>query len=261
MKAHEIMDELFALAKSDDFTKTCDTLKAGDPNVEVTKAAVSMFATPEVIREAIKMGAQLLIVHEPTYYNHMDVHSDDRIECEKRALIDGAGVAVYRYHDHPHDADPDIIGVGMLRDMNLDCTPEKTDVFDHVRLHMNEPITPRELAKKLEKNLGIRHLRICGTLDLPCTNISCMFGTPGGVFDELKRGECEILLTGEACEWSLGEYARDAAQLGHRKALIIMGHIGSERNGMIYTADILREKHPEIEVKYIECGEVYGYTD
>lgn len=67
MKAQDIMNDLFAFTKSDDFTNTCDTLKAGDPNVEDTKAVVSMFATPDVIRKAIKIGAQLLIVHKPTF--------------------------------------------------------------------------------------------------------------------------------------------------------------------------------------------------
>ena len=89
-----------------------------------------------------------------------------------------------------------------------------------------------------------------------------MFGGPGnGAFTELQRDECEVVLIGETCEWMLGEYARDAAQLGYKKAVIIMGHIGSERDGMIYTADILKEKHPELDVKYFECGEVYQYTD
>ena len=62
-------------------------------------------------------------------------------------------------------------------------------------------------------------------------------------------------------EWSLGEYARDAAQLGYKKALLILGHEGSERAGMVYTADILREMYPDLEVQYFECGEVYTYTD
>jgi len=88
-----------------------------------------------------------------------------------------------------------------------------------------------------------------------------MFGATSKAIAELKNEACEILLTGEACEWSLGEYARDASQLGYKKALIIMGHVGSERDGMRYVADVLRERHPELEIRYLECGEVYTYTD
>ncbi|MBQ8758351.1 MAG: Nif3-like dinuclear metal center hexameric protein [Clostridia bacterium] len=261
MKAFEIMKEMFALADDRDYSNTCDTLKAGDPDIETNKVAVSMFATPDVVKQAKAWGAQLLIVHEPTYYNHMDVHSDEKLECEKRKFIEDSGLTVYRFHDHPHCTSPDIIAEGMIKAFNLGGTVEYVHDPDFIRIHLDEPMTPVSLAKRIEERCGIKHLRICGTRDEKCSVISGMFGTPAGVFEELKSDKCEILLTGEACEWMLGEYARDASQLGYKKSLIIMGHIGSERDGMIYTCEILKKMHPELEVKYFECGEVYTYTD
>lgn len=261
MKAFEILNDLFKIADDVDYSDTVDTCKVGDPEVETEKVAISMFATPEVVKKAKEWGAQLLIVHESTYYDHFDKHTDDKIENEKRKLIEDSGLTIWRFHDHPHYTTPDMIAAGMLRQFDLKGEIEYTDIFDLVRIHLDEPITPIELAKLFENRCGIKHIRVCGSRDAKCTVISGMFGTPGGVFEELKNDKCEILLTGEACEWSLGEYARDAAQLGHKKALIIMGHIGSERDGMKYAADILSEMHPELEVKYFECGEVYTYTD
>ena len=35
MKAYKIMEGLFNLANERDYSNTCDTLKAGDPNTEV----------------------------------------------------------------------------------------------------------------------------------------------------------------------------------------------------------------------------------
>ncbi|MBQ2827588.1 MAG: Nif3-like dinuclear metal center hexameric protein [Clostridia bacterium] len=261
MKANEIIEELFALADGGDYSHTCDTLKAGDPDKEVSSVAVSMFATPDVVRRAKAWGADMLIVHEPTYYNHMDEHSNERVEKDKRRLIEESGLTLYRFHDHPHNTKPDIIASGQLRQFGFKGEIEYTDIFDLVRIHLDEPMTPRQVAKRIEERCNIRHIRVCGAADTPCTVISGMFGTPGGVMEELQGDKCEILLTGEACEWSLGEYARDAAQLGYKKALLILGHIGSERDGMVYTADILKEKHPELRVEYFECGEVYTYTD
>ena len=37
MKASELMNELFALAKPFDTSRTCDTCKAGDPDVPLTR--------------------------------------------------------------------------------------------------------------------------------------------------------------------------------------------------------------------------------
>lgn len=260
MKACEIMNALFAQAGGE-YEKTCDTLKAGSPDKEVKKIAVSMFATPELVRRAAQWGADLLIVHEPTYYNHMDVHSDEKIENEKRALIEESGLTIYRHHDHAHATKPDTIVAGELKYMKLDAQIEDISGFDCVRLRLNAPMTPRQLAAHIERETGIRHIRVCGAADAPCTRVTGMFGTPGGVFEELKSPESEIVMTGEACEWMLGEYARDAAQLGYRKALLILGHIGSERDGMRYLADELTSLYPDIPCAYFECGEVYTYTD
>lgn len=261
MKAIEIMNELFEMAEKRDYSDSCDTCRHGDPNVEVSKVGVAMIATPEVIRAVKEWGAQLLIVHEPTYYNHMEEHSDEKIENKKHEIIQESGIAIYRYHDHPHYTKPDLIAAGQLKKLGLQGDIEYTDTFDLVRLHLETPITPVELAKHIEKKCGIKHVRICGARNSLCTEISALFGASGLEFEELKRDNSEIVLTGETCEWMCAEYARDAAQLGYNKALIIMGHIGSERDGMEYVAELLKIKHLEFDVKYFECGEVYSYTD
>ncbi len=261
MKVNEIMYELFALAGEVEIKNTCDTCKAGDPEAEVKRVAVTMFPTPDVVRSAKEWGADLLIVHEPAYYNHMDNHSDDKIECEKRRLIEESGMTVFRFHDHPHITRPDIISEGELRRFGLKGRAEYSDGTHPLRFYLDEPITPLELARLIEERCGIKHIRICGARDALCTEISGMFGSPSGVFQELKSDECEIMLIGEVCEWSHCEYVRDAAQLGYKKAILILGHIGSERDGMVYTAEILKKMHPELEVKYFESEEVYTYTD
>ena len=103
-------------------------------------------------------------------------------------------------------------------------------------------------------------MRICGAADKPVTKLALAFGTPRGVFEELS-GWADVVLTGEACEWRIGEYARDAAQLGFAKALLILGHCGSERDGMRYIAGMLREALPSLDVRYFESGEVYTYCE
>ena len=142
---------------------------------------------------------------------------------------------------------------------SLGCVFCQNEPISHHEL--GRAMTPRQLAAHIERETGIAHIRVCGAADVPCTRVTGMFGTPGGVFEELKSEKSEIVMTGEACEWMLGEYARDAAQLGHKKALLILGHIGSERDGMRYLADELKRAHPEIPCAYFECGEVYTYTD
>ena len=71
MKASELINELIDGAITPE--RTCDTVKAGDAEKEIKKVAVSMFATVDIIRQVTEWGADMLIVHEPTYYNHMEI--------------------------------------------------------------------------------------------------------------------------------------------------------------------------------------------
>ena len=262
MRAEQIMDELFSWAHRR-FERTCDTLKAGDPQREVTRAAVCCFAAPSVIRAAADWGAQLLITHEPLYYNHWDDPADRCAALPaaraKRALIEQTGLTIYRYHDHPHGAPEDMICAGELEALGLPGRLETLSYFGTNCYHLDAPMTPRALAAHIERTLHIAHVRICGTMDEPCTRITTAFGTPGGVLEELS-GPAEIVLVGEACEWQLGEYARDASELGMKKALLILGHCGSEREGMRFVADQMKKKLPQIETRYFESPEVYRYA-
>ena len=189
MKAFEIMNELFAAAPGD-YSVTCDTLKAGSPEKEVGKIAVSMFATPEIVRRAAEWGADLLIVHEPTYYNHMDVHSDEALECEKRALIEKSGLTIYRNHDHAHRTQPDTIVAGEMKYMKLDARIDEIDGFDCVRLTLNQPMTPRAGGAYRAGNRHCAHPR-------------------------LRRGRC-ALHEGDGNVWHAGRRFRGAEERGQR---------------------------------------------
>ncbi|NCA67293.1 MAG: transcriptional regulator, partial [Clostridia bacterium] len=63
MNAYEVLDYLINLSEIKT-EQTVDTIKAGDGNRQVKKAAVCFIATPEVIKAAHEWGADLLITHE-----------------------------------------------------------------------------------------------------------------------------------------------------------------------------------------------------
>ena len=263
MIVKDIMNKLFSLAEEREYSPTGDILKAGDEKKEVTKVGVTMFPTVDVIKAAKKWGAELLIVHEPLYFNGKEeVDASDKVATLKKKLVEESDISIYRYHDHPHYTTPDVIAEGEFKALELKGRMETTDVFDLLRFYPDEPVTAVELAKLIEKKLGVKHVRICGARDIKSKTISSVFGSGGVIaFDELKREESEIVIVGETCEWAYGEYARDAAALGINKSLLILGHVGSERDGMVYTKEILEKLCPELTVKYFECGEVYSYTD
>lgn len=272
MKIKDFMQQIFNFADPDAELyatgKTCDTLKAGDPEKEFNgKVAVTMFATPDVVRAAAAWGASLLIVHEPTYYDHWD--SKETFEAQtgfkrvildmKKKVIDDSGLVIYRFHDHPHHAEKDMISMGEVKYFGLKGRWVKGTQFGVNEFILDEEMNVRDVAKTLEKNLNIKHVRICGANDFPVKTIALVFGTPGNLETEL--GRCDIALTGEICEWSQGEFAIDCAQLGLPKAILVMGHCCSERDGMRLLADAIPGNWEGVEAKYFESGDCYTFTD
>ena len=56
MKAARIFDMLCRFGAGKDYTDTCDGIKAGSGDTEVSKAAVAMTATVDVVRRAAEWG-------------------------------------------------------------------------------------------------------------------------------------------------------------------------------------------------------------
>ena len=259
MNGTKLINELKAGAFGPEVT--CDTVKSGDPNKEIKKVAFTMFATVDTVKKAIEWGADMIVVHEPTYYDHFEEIDNLPVVVAKRKLIEESSITIYRYHDYMHHRDVDQIPEGEIYYLGLKGKVEKTPYSASYLFTVDTPITALEIASKMENELGIKRVRIAGTRDKKSTKIALCFGTPAGVFELLCDENVEMVLTGEACEWKLAEYARDADALGMNKTLIVMGHIGSERDGMRLLAKRLSESHTDFETRYIECGEVYTYTD
>lgn len=259
MTAKELLREMIAwVSEPIDSVFQGDTVKAGDPDKTVRKVAVTMTATMDVIRRAAEEGADVLIVHEPTFYNNDDRVREDVVSQKKAALIAESGLTVVRFHDHAHHMLPDLICEGELNELGLSGDFEATSHFGVSRYTLHQPITARQLAERLEKVLGVRRVRMVGDPNATGNRVLCAFGTPAYTNDDFLSSD--FMLVGEICEWGFGEFARDAGEvLG--KAVLVMSHIGSERAGMKLLAEKLRKVHPELQISYIETDELYHYTD
>jgi NIF3 (NGG1p interacting factor 3) len=51
---------------------TVDTVKAGDLDTPITGIATTFSATMDVLQRAVARGANLIVAHEPTFYDHLD---------------------------------------------------------------------------------------------------------------------------------------------------------------------------------------------
>jgi hypothetical protein len=100
--------------------ETVDTFKAGNPDTPVTGVAVTMMATMDVLERAAASGENLIITHEPTFYNHLDkldeldLKENDPVLAAKLAFMKKHNLVIWRFHDHWHRRKPDGIVAGMV---------------------------------------------------------------------------------------------------------------------------------------------------
>ncbi|MFC3800654.1 Nif3-like dinuclear metal center hexameric protein [Cohnella sp. GCM10012308] len=237
-------------------TETVDTLKSGNPDEEVRGIAVVFMATYDVIRRAVASGANLIITHEPTYYNHLDETDwlrGDPVYERKQSLIASSGVTIFRLHDYIHRYKPDGIIDGMLHALGWGAYADPDQPW-LLTLPNEAAHTVRSIAEEVKSKLGIDSVQVAGDPELPVTRFAFAVGAPGGSRQMalLKEPDVELLIAGETNEWETNEYVRDAADMGLNKALIILGHQKSEELGMRTVVKLLRDAFPALPVEHLE---------
>lgn len=237
--------------------QTVDTFKAGDPETVVTGIATSFGGTFDVVRRASASGKNLLIVHEPTFYNHEDSTKNltGSIFTAKQDFIQKNGMVIWRFHDHWHARRPDGVIAGVIDSLGW----EKYRKADNPRLYSLPPATLEKLAKDVRNRMKIRAMRVIGD---PQLKVSTVAFSPGytslqAVMRTLERPEVDAMMIGESREWEGIEFARDVVSSGAKKGLIVMGHVPSEEDGMKECARWLKTFVPEVPIEFIPSGEPF----
>ena len=99
------------LGQKIDDDKTRDKVLYGPTDKECTGIVTTIYATPDVIRKAHELGANLIIAHEALFWNHGDhqewlKESQNKTYLAKAKLMDEYGITVWRFHDYIHSGIP-----------------------------------------------------------------------------------------------------------------------------------------------------------
>jgi len=87
MKISEVIREIIARHPPLERPDSVDVVKYGDPEKECTGVAVTCYATSDVIRKAAELGVNLVVVHEPTFFNDRDHVDRLKGDSEMKLLI------------------------------------------------------------------------------------------------------------------------------------------------------------------------------
>jgi putative NIF3 family GTP cyclohydrolase 1 type 2 len=267
MKVRDIIEIVLGLNGGKTIQNTCDQLIEGDWDFQVTGVVTTFMATTDVIRRAIEMGNNLIITHEPTYFtgsDRLEWLKADPVYQRKKALIKENRISIWRYHDHMHSGNNDLIYAGLLKVLGWSKYQDKSFPLPHC--YTIPSISVLDLIGFLKKKLGMEVVRVVGRMDMECSRVGILVGGGSlGLGEEqmparlMNDQRLDVMICGEITEWTLSAYVRDAAALGFSKAMIIVGHERSEGPGMKELANVLQPLLKEIPVCFSDAGEPFVY--
>jgi putative NIF3 family GTP cyclohydrolase 1 type 2 len=256
--AATVIETIIRNTGSRKYPQTVDVIKEGDPQTQVKGIVTSMFATMEVLKAAVEKNCNLIIVHEPLYYNHMDEteqFTNNQVFLEKQRFIKDNNLVIWRFHDYIHSMKPDGIASGML---------EKLGWKNYaVNGRLDKFILPETnlmgLLKDLKGKFPDYTFYVIGEPEMKLTMVTLAPGAPGSMYHIrlLEDENTDVVLAGESQQWETYEYIRDAVSQGRKKAVIFLGHIASEEAGMEYCAGWLKTFVKDIPVHFVEAGPSY----
>jgi putative NIF3 family GTP cyclohydrolase 1 type 2 len=250
VRASDVRDHLLKLGpwvKPD----TVDTFKAGDPSTVVRKIAVAWMPYMWTIRRAIDEGCNLLVCHEPVYYNHRDMDKavfDFEIARRKKELIESSRLVIYRCHDVWDRVEGkgipatwgEFLGFSNLVKRSTFC-----HVYEIAETSSGE--VARQVAGKL-KTLGQEAIQLIGPADKPVRRVAVGTGaiTPFREMSGELGADLAICSDDGFTMWSHGTMAID---MGY--PVILVNHACSEEPGMRTLTTALSRAFPGVEVVHI----------
>lgn len=237
---------------------TVDTIKAGDPSTIVTGIVTCFTDSMDVLRQAVVLHANLIVTHEPTFYNHRDqatLFTNDPVYKKKLAYMRDHQLVIWRFHDQWHLLRPEPMTEAFTAAVGWQKYEHPNDPL----FFTLPPTTVDALAQDLQQKLHARIVRVVGDPNLGVTGVAYRPGASGEAaqITALERNDVQVLVAGEASEWETVMYTQDAQQQHRSKAIILLGHSTSETDGMQTAATWLRTLFPGLPIQYINSAEPY----
>jgi putative NIF3 family GTP cyclohydrolase 1 type 2 len=250
-----------------------DGLKAGDAATPVIGIVTTAMATLDVLRQAVKAGANVVITHEPAFYASNDARQPpparggfqatppegqdarpDPVYAAKNAFIDQHRLVIVRLRDHWRLRQPSPMAEGLggalgWRNHQAGADPSRYEI---------PAVALGALAASVKTRLAGRGgLRVIGDPNTSIRRVALLPGSTPIAAALAALPAADAVIAGEVREWESVEYARDAIYARPPKGLILTGRILSEEPGMRACATWLKTIVDGVPVSHIAAGDPY----
>ena len=248
MKCYEIMERLEELSPTM-YAEDWDNvgLLVGRREKDVRKIYIALDATDEVIEEAVKLQADMLITHHPLIFSAMKkIQSDDYIgrRILRLARHDIACYAMHTNFDIMGMADAAADEIGLRKREVLDITYEDDIAKEGIgrRGRLPQIMTLEECAEHVKKCFHLEHVKVFGDPETTVETAAICPGSGKSVVSDAVLAKADVLITGDIDHHT----GIDANAQG--LMIIDAGHYGIEKIFIAYIKEYIQRELPEMMV-------------
>ena len=228
-------------------------LLCGRKDKEVQKILVALDPFRNVIREAIDLGADLIVTHHPLIFSAPLMAVNEDTETGRCVLeLMEHGIAAINAHTNLDQAPGGIndvlaqtLGLSGIEVLSPDGTDTVGRPYGLLRAGFVEEQPLEQFLAVVKENLRCDGLRYCDG-GRPVRRVAVGGGSCGGAFAEAAAHGCDTLVTADV---KYNQF-RSAYEVGIN--LIDAGHFHTENPTMPVLAEKLRSAFPEVEVLFSE---------
>ncbi|SPE24687.1 conserved exported hypothetical protein [Candidatus Sulfopaludibacter sp. SbA3] len=246
-----------------------DGFKAGDPSTVVKGIATTSMATLDVLKQAVKTKANLILTYEPTFYGRQDAQPrpaptqgrgptgfgpDDPVLKAKQEFIQKNGLVVFRLRDHWQTRKEN----DMLTALAGALGWAKRQVKEGDALYEIPSATAENIVAIISERLKLRAgLRAVGDRKTTVRRVLLQPGAMTTATMWSRYSEVDMIVAGEVREWENTHYAADMFTAGEKRVLVTVGRVVSEEPGMRACADWLKTVVKGVPASWIDAGDPY----
>ncbi|MDE5699515.1 MAG: Nif3-like dinuclear metal center hexameric protein [Lachnospiraceae bacterium] len=248
MKCYEVIEKLEALSPTA-FAEEWDNigLLAGRRDKEVGTVYIALDATDDVIDEAVRLGADLLLTHHPLIFRKLGrVNTDDFIGRRVCELIRN-DISYYAMHTNF-----DVMGMAdaaadelLLRDRQVLNITYEDDIAKEGcgRVgKLEKRMRVAELAEFVKEKFHVPNVRVFGDLGDIVETAAVMPGSGGSYIRDALNAGADVMITGDV------DHHEGIDAVAQGIAVIDAGHYGIEKLFVPYMEEFIRRELSGIQI-------------
>ncbi|MDO5538500.1 MAG: Nif3-like dinuclear metal center hexameric protein [Eubacteriales bacterium] len=224
--------------------------QAGRKNKEVKKVYVALDATEEVIDDAVKWGADIIVTHHPMTMDGIKSVTSDTLKGRKYLKLLSHDVCCYASHTNYDIVEMASLAGSMMKLQKpeiLDIAGVDQATAEYIGFgragSLVRPVTVRECGELVKTIFKLDNVKIFGDLDQVIQRVAISPGSGKSMIGPALKAKAQVLITGD-----IGHHEGIDA-VDEKLAIIDAGHYGLEHIFIDHMAAFIQKEGKELEIR------------